>query len=172
MCTQIWRMCEWKWIISPETHTNAIWCDSSVFLTNEKLLFQCCLISCVVSDQFLSSTTFPLRLHLTLFINSFNRINVFGQRFHVASGCHQSCWFLFSCNVDVGVMGYIFHQLGKEKWNANTRLSQDLIIKKSTLSNTISETWDELNLTKCTSGGMVRWYCSNELQSQCFWPPC
>ena len=55
----------------------------------------------------------------------------------------------------LGLWVIFFINRGKEKWNANTRLSQDLIIKKSTLSNTISETWDELDLTKCTSGRMV-----------------
>lgn len=116
-------------------------------------------ISCVASDQFLFSTT-PLRFHLALFMNSLNWMNVFGQRFHVHSGCHRSCWFGCWNN------GYDFHHLGKEKWNANTLLSQDLRTqKKSALSNAISEMWDELNRTKCTSGGMVWSYCCQTVKA-------
>lgn len=117
-------------------------------------------ISCVASGQFLFSKI-PLRFHLALFMNSLNWINVFGQRFHVHSGCHRSCWCGCWNN------GYDFHHLGKEKWNANTLLSQDLRThkKKSALSNAISEMWDELNRTKCTSGGTVWSYCCQTLKA-------
>lgn len=107
-------------------------------------------VSEVASDQFLSSTTFPLRLHLTLFMNAFE--NVFGQTFHFIEGLPELLIFF---NMDIGITGKNFNQLGKEKRSRNTHLSHDLITKKSTMSNTISETWDELNLTKCTSGGMI-----------------
>lgn len=68
------------------------------FLTNKKKHHHCFSNAWrCISHVLRQTSSSPAQLFhftdmtLTLFMNSFNGINVFGQRFHVNSGGHRSC---------------------------------------------------------------------------------